>query len=80
MEIKIINNQRYDFEPIIISYQNDGDTVGAELVGEIVYSQREFDSVTDWLEKQDREYVAGPLSKTIALTNIASLKDLRKLV
>ncbi len=73
MEIKIINNQRYDFEPTIIAYNVD-----RELVGEVVYSQREFEKVTDWLEKQDREYVSGSLSKAINLTNIASIHELAK--
>ena len=75
MEIKIINNQRYDFEPTLIAYQNNAPSISG-LVGEIVYSEREFDQVTNWLENQDREYVSGPLSKAINLTNIATVGEL----
>tara|TARA_R100001509_G_scaffold164598_2_gene142824 strand:- start:226 stop:462 length:237 start_codon:yes stop_codon:yes gene_type:complete len=70
-QIKIYNNQRYDFEPTLITYNLD-----RELVGEVVYSQREFEKVTSWIESMGKEYVSGPLSKAIALTNIATVGEL----
>ena len=76
MEIKIVNSKDLSgFEPHIVAFMREG-----ELVGEIAYKERVLDRLTDVLEQREIEYVAGPLSKTIALTNIASLNDLRKLV
>jgi hypothetical protein len=73
MEIKIINNQSYDFEPQIIAYM-----IGERLVAEIAFNLQDCQQIERDLGQKD--YVIGPLSKTIALTNIASLNDLRKLV
>jgi|TARA_B100001939_G_scaffold346570_1_gene365646 hypothetical protein len=75
MEIKIINEweSSENFEPQIIAYMKDG-----ELVAEIAFNLIDCQVIERELGQQD--YVIGPLSKTIALTNIASLNDLRKLV
>ena len=75
MEIKIINQweSSENFEPQIIAYMKDG-----ELVAEIAFNLIDCQVIERELGQQD--YVIGPVSKTIALTNIASLNDLRKLV
>jgi len=76
MEIKILNENRDfkgNFEPQIIAYMK-----GEQLVAEIAFNKCDCQEIERDLGQQD--YVIGPLSKTIALTNIASLNDLRKLV
>ena len=78
MEIEILNENRVwsekgNFEPQIIAYMK-----GERLVAEIAFNLIDCQQIERDLGQQD--YVIGPLSKTINLTNIASLNDLRKLV
>ena len=85
----IKNNEHKQFEPQIVVYIEDNkySKQYGELVGEVVYSQREFDRLTNYLESEDKgvpelgkvqEYVTGPLSKAINLTNIATVGELAK--
>ena len=87
MEMKIINNEHNQFEPQIVAYIEDNkySEQYGELVGEVVYSQREFDRLTNYLESEDKgvpelgkiqQYVSGPLSEAISLTNIATVGEL----
>lgn len=72
MEIKILKpGYAGNFEPTIVSWSQP-----TGLVGEVVYSQEEFDKVINWLEDLGVEYVSGPLGKAISLTNIATVGEL----
>ena len=78
MEIKIINNwdsESKNFEPQLIAYMKDG-----ELVGEIAFNLIDCQVIERELTGAEIGYVIGPVNKTISLTNIASLNDLRQLV
>lgn len=57
---RIINNNKYDYEPKIFIYRCSGD-----VVGEIVYSDRQESRLENWLDSIDAEYQCEILTDVI---------------